>query len=83
MRKAMRRTPPAYFDLIQWLRDRNYANTRKQAKDMILAGKVKADSHTLGVGQEPFIDANGQIAYRPAVMQHVPAELKPRVVVSK
>lgn len=81
MRRALRRTPDAYFDLIQWLLDRDHASTRKQAKQLILDGKVKADSHVLGRGTVPMmVDNKPQMVA--VVLEHVPVALKPRVLVS-
>lgn len=50
MRKALRSSLPARFDLVQWLKDRRYADTTGQAEKIILAGRVKSESHTLGIG---------------------------------
>jgi hypothetical protein len=48
--KQLRRRPlPARIDLIQWLLDHDHAKTRKQARELILDKRVKADSHTLGI----------------------------------
>lgn len=48
--KALRRKPlPAYFDLVEFLVSRSHAKSKRAARDLILAKKVRADSHTLGV----------------------------------
>lgn len=48
--KVFRRTPlPAYIDLVQWLVDHGHARTKREARDLILAKRVKAESHVLGV----------------------------------
>ncbi len=71
--KALRRQKlPAYFDLVQWLVDRNYANTKRAAKQLILAHRVRANSHVLGV-----IELGGE----EVVTRYVPAELKRDVIV--
>lgn len=44
----MRQQLPPYIDLNKWLRERGYANTAGEADRMLLAGRVKSDSHTLG-----------------------------------
>lgn len=82
IRKALRRTPPAYFDLVQWLRDRKYARTNKEARELILAKRVKADSHALGVGEQFVYTPEGPKMVE-VVMPHVPVEFKGRVVVSE
>lgn len=81
IRKALRRTPPAYFDLIQWLRDRGYANTNKQARELILARRVKADSHALGVAPAPVRMPDGKVEMVDTVFRHVPVEVKRDVTV--
>jgi hypothetical protein len=48
LRKMLRRTPTAYIDLIQWLKDRDYAQTTGEATRLILAEKVRVDSHAVG-----------------------------------
>ena len=48
--KALLRKPlPARIDLVQWLVDRDYAPTRRAARELILAKRVKSESHVLGV----------------------------------
>lgn len=48
--KALRRTPlPAYFDLVEYLVSRGHAKSKREARDMILAKRIKSDSHVLGV----------------------------------
>lgn len=49
LRKAFRQSPPAYINLIDWLMDHGHANTKRQAKDILLAGRVRSESHVLGV----------------------------------
>lgn len=50
LRKAVGRTPlPAYIDLIDWLKTRGHADTSGQARKLILAERVKSESHTLGI----------------------------------
>lgn len=49
VRKAMRNDLPSFFDLVQWLIDHGHARTVKEANELILDKRVKADSHTLGV----------------------------------
>lgn len=80
--KALRRTPAAYFDLVRYLRDRRYAGTKRQARALILAGKVKSDSHTLGIGKGIEFDREtGEFKQIDIVLPHVPVELKRNVTV--
>lgn len=48
LRKALRRTPDRHIDLVEWMVARHLAPTRKAARAMILDGKVKSESHTVG-----------------------------------
>lgn len=50
LRKAVNRRPlPAYVDLVAWLKDRRYARSTGEAESLILAGRVKSDSHVIGI----------------------------------
>lgn len=81
--RALTRKPlPAYLDLIQWLIDHGHARSRRLAREIILAERVKANSHTLGVGEQPYRTPDGKIKTRKAVFQHVPAEVRPDLTVS-
>lgn len=52
MRKMLRRGRlPAYINLIEYMLDRRMARSKREAKEMILAKRVKVDSHPLGVKQ--------------------------------
>jgi hypothetical protein len=51
-RKSLRNTPPAFFDLVQWLIDHKHASTRKAARELILGGRVKSGSHVIGVEKD-------------------------------
>jgi hypothetical protein len=48
LRKALRNTPPAFIDLEDWLIDRKYVQTKGAARKLLLDGKVKVESHTVG-----------------------------------
>ena len=52
LRKTLRSSLPASIDLIQYLKDRGHAQTTGQAKAIILAGRVRADSHKLGIRKD-------------------------------
>lgn len=60
MRKVLRRKPlPAFIDLVSYLKLHGYADTTGQAEAIILARRVRSESHTLGVtkGLKPKADA--------------------------
>lgn len=76
MRKAIERQPlPRFIDPVQWLRDRRYAQTNGAARDIILAGRLKSESHTLGVGTEPRRQENGEVKNE-KVVTRVPASYR-------
>jgi hypothetical protein len=61
MRKALRHTPDRYFNLIEWLCDHGHAQTAGQARKIILARRVRSDSHVLGIRREPvLVPADGK-----------------------
>ncbi len=79
--KMLRRRPlDAYFDIVQWLLDRDYANTKKGARQIILAKRVRANSHVLGVDKQAVM-VKGVAVIQEVVAPFVPVELKPDVVV--
>lgn len=89
VRKLLRKELPAYLDLIQWLKDRRYAQTTGQAEKMILDGRVRSESHKLGIGKGRRIKKGVEIKLLrggsveesdweevPMVSPHVPARLR-------
>jgi ribosome-associated protein YbcJ (S4-like RNA binding protein) len=49
LRKQVYRTPlTRYIDLVQWLKDRRYAQTTGEAERLMTDGKVKTDAHIIG-----------------------------------
>lgn len=89
VRKMLRKELPAFIDLIQWLRVRGYAQTAGQAEKLILDGRVRSESHTLGIGKglkaKPGINIKILRGHRvteedfdevPVVQPHVPARLR-------
>lgn len=81
--KAVRRRQlPAYFDLVQWVLDHTNVRTRKQARDLILAGRVKANSHPVGFEEVELLGPNGKSEKRNILRPHVRAELKRDLLVA-
>ncbi len=71
--RAIRSRPlPAYFDLVEWLVSREHAPTKRVAREMILAKRVRANSHVLGVGK----DAKGEF-----IAPHVSTDLMADVTI--
>lgn len=52
LRKALRRTPPTFIDLPDYLVLRRMAKSRRHARELMLAGKVKRESHVVGRRRE-------------------------------
>lgn len=51
LRKALRQTPPAKINLIHYLKLHRHAQTTGEAKKIILARRVRSESHVLGIEQ--------------------------------
>jgi hypothetical protein len=82
--KLLRRTPlPAYIDLIEWLKDRGHAQTTGEAKKIILDGRVKADSHVLGIAKIPMLQPDYSVKEEDVVSRHVDARHRGRITVAK
>lgn len=61
VRKMLRRDIPAFIDLIEWLKVRGYAQTTGQAERLILDGKVKSESHKLGIARGQKLKSSARI----------------------
>lgn len=49
LRKAINRKPlTAYVDIEDWLVTRGHAKSKREARQLMVDGKVKAESHTVG-----------------------------------
>lgn len=79
--KLFTATPPAYFDLVQWLVSRGHAKTKRAAREMILARKVRADSHPLGIMKLPVTKPNGEVEEVEIVNPRVPVAARERIIV--
>lgn len=80
--KELRRRPlPAYFDLVQWLIDHGHARTRRTARKMILAKRVKSDSHPLGV-VKVLVEKDGIAVAQDIVDPRVPVARRANIIVS-
>jgi len=81
LRKSMRVSPPAFLDLVAWLRDHRYAQTAGAARKLILDGKVRHGSHTIGIRYEEALDAKGEVEQVPYVYPYVPSEWRGELIV--
>lgn len=81
MRALTRKPLPAYLDLVQFLVERRLVSSKREAREVILAGRVKANSHTLGVGEQPYLTPTGEVKTKKVVFPHVPTDLRPDITV--
>lgn len=84
--KSLRRTPPAFFDIVRWLVDHRHANTQREAREMILAGRVKSDSHPLGILKDQTVATRTalgtvKIERKDTVNPYIPVAVKGRITV--
>ena len=78
LRKAMRRKLPQFVDPRDWMVLRGFARSRRHATELIFAGKLRSESHTLG-----FIEVERLDGEKIKVLQHVPFENMQRATVIK
>jgi hypothetical protein len=77
LRRALRKGRlPARIDLIAWLKDRRYAQTTGAARQLLIDGKVKSESHPLGVQIVDVEDRDGKLKKIRVLDPLVPASLR-------
>lgn len=76
LRKSLRVSLPAYIDLIDWLKTRRYVQTTGEAERLILAGRVKSESHTLGIAKVKRLTPDYKIEEVEVVNRFIPAEFR-------
>lgn len=76
LRKALRRTPPAYIDLVEWLRSRRHAQTAGAARALLIDGKVMSESHVVGRERITVPGPDGEPIERWIESPRVPARLR-------
>lgn len=81
LRKALRKQLPAFIDLRHYLQLHGYAKSVGQADKLILAGKVRSDSHTLGIGKATRLNVKGEPEEFDVVNPWVPAKLRKTLLV--
>jgi hypothetical protein len=95
VRKLMRRQLPAYIDLVAWLKQHGYADTTGEAHKIILARRVKSESHVIGLtkGKVPKDNARIKVLLgrqlteddfedQDVVLRNVPARVRGTITVS-
>ncbi len=63
LEKLLRRTPPAFIDLVQWLKLRGHAQTTGGAYRLMAEGKVLAGDHVIG---RERVAHEGEIGWLPS-----------------
>lgn len=82
MRRALRKGRlPAYIDLVDWLRVRKYAQTAGAAREMLMDGKVKSESHPLGLRVIDVEGKDGEMKKVRILDPLVPARLRDSIYV--
>lgn len=71
---------PVHLDLVEYLQAHRHADSAGKARKIILAGRVKANSHTLGIAQVPKMVGN-TVVMEDTVAPLVPADLRGSIVV--
>ena len=82
LRKMMRVTLPTHFDLVDYLKLHRHAQTTGEANRLILGGKVRNGSHTIGI-EKVMVgeDANGVPQFEEVVKRVQPAKYKNGLIV--
>lgn len=86
MRRALSRRPlQASINLLEYLVDRRLANSRREAREMILAKRVRSDSHPLGIGRAPVAVKNDkgeiEVELQDVVHPVIPADLRDKITI--
>lgn len=81
LRRALRKGRlPAKIDLVHWLKLHRYAQTSGEARRLLLSGRVKSESHPLGVRIVEIFNEDGTLDRKQRVLdQFVPASLRPTI----
>jgi hypothetical protein len=81
LRRALRPALPVYFDLVEWLKMRRYAQTTGEANRLILAGRVRNGSHRIGVKEVPVEQADGTLKTIEVVHRVQPGKYRDGLIV--
>lgn len=78
LRRALRKGRlPAKIDLVHWLKLHGHAQTSGEARRLLLSGRVKSESHPLGVRIVDIFNDDGKLDHKQKVLdQFVPAKLR-------
>lgn len=79
LRKSLRKSLPAYIDLIDYLTVRRFAKSKREARQMCLGGRVKVASHVVGrlLVDDPIAPGGKKFVLYP----YVPAEARGEILV--
>lgn len=82
MKRALRKGRlPACIDLVDWLIERGHAQTVGAAHKLIMAERVKVDSHPIGVHTLTLPGPDGEPKPTKMVYCRVPADMRDRLTV--
>ena len=82
LRKALERQElPRQLDLVQWLKDHGHADTTGQAHRLILAKRVRSESHPVGLQSIPRLTPDGKVENVDVVQRYIPATTRPTLCV--
>jgi ribosomal 50S subunit-recycling heat shock protein len=71
LRKALRRGRlDSFIDLVEYLVDRRMAKSKREARELILAKRVRVDSHPLGVKTRKEVPAATMLRIHLGLLPH-------------
>jgi hypothetical protein len=80
LRKLLRRELPAFIDPVEFIVSRGHARTKREARLLILGGKLRSESHKVGYGEYTIRGKDGKPEAVPVVIA-VPAHLRDTLTV--
>lgn len=81
LRKLTRRKLPRYFDIVDWLKMRRYAQTTGEAERLILAGRLRSGSHTVGIVEVDVKQPDGKTEKQKVVQRVQPVVFRDELIV--
>jgi hypothetical protein len=81
LRKAMRQKPATQINLIDYIVDRRLVRSRKEAHQMLMDGKVKAEQFVIGREKGTKLTPKGEIIETWHVAPIVPSTLRGKISV--
>lgn len=82
LRKAMRRTPDQFIDPVTWLLDHRHVRTKREARELIFAGRLRAESHKVGFEEVEIFNVKINGLEKRKIVVGVPIKVKPVLTVA-